>query len=73
MLSMLADQNAEFEKFRDNVADRLGRLERGSRRRSVDWLDPENLFTVVAVGLAAVLAIRLAFYFMAQIRARETT
>lgn len=67
LLSAMADQQTEFERFRENVSDRLARIERGKRRSMLD-LDPEKIFDYAILALVGFVAVRIALYLFAQFK-----
>jgi hypothetical protein len=69
LVSMMADQQAEFDKFRENVHARLAAVERRQVRRSSSFLDLDfekiagmALMLVLALVLTRVAVYALAFY-----------
>ena len=66
LLAAMADQQEEFVKFRENVSERLTRLEKRQRRAS--FSDPENLFEYVIWAAIGFVLVRLAIYFFTQFK-----
>jgi hypothetical protein len=72
MLSMMADQQEELTKFRENVNARLATLERTRTRKSggMEW-DFERLAGIGLLLIFALIVARIAFAALALHKARE--
>lgn len=66
LLQAMADQQSEFNAFRENTSSRLARLEKS--RRSLLDVDPETLFERAVMAALIFLAIRFALFLFVQFK-----
>lgn len=73
LLSMMADQQIQFDKFRDNANARLSNLERARSRRSSSWpnLDFEMMAGLALAVLVGMILLRVVFAALAARRREE--
>lgn len=70
LLGAMADQQSEFERFRENVAERLGRLEKKSHFSLAEF-DYGKLVNFAMLAIAALVAFRIGLQLIAYLKVRE--
>ena len=72
VLSMMADQQTEFDRFRENVNARLAAVERRQVRKSSSFLDLdfEKIWMVILCAILALVFTRVAVWTLAAYKKR---